>query len=97
MLSLEPSVERLRGERRHAPRIGTPQLTAWLSGPIRTPAIVRNVSAGGACIEPILPLRSGVELVVELRDGDETLGSCRAEVVRADGPMVALRFLESPC
>lgn len=82
-------------DRRAALRIATRGLTAWIrGGAVQTPAVVRDVSATGARIEPLLPLKRDQRVRAELVFGDVVVGARRALVVRSDGEDVGLRFVD---
>ena len=80
-------------ERRGALRRDTRGIRAWLSGPVETLASVRNLSATGAEIEPILPLRHGVRLTVSIFHGSQVVATRDATVVRTSSTLAAVRFL----
>jgi hypothetical protein len=81
-------------DRRSALRIKTSGMVAWISGDVHTPALVRDVSATGARIEPVLPLPRLASVRAELLFGDLVIGERRARVVRSDGAEAGLRFLD---
>jgi PilZ domain-containing protein len=81
-------------DRRAAVRIATHGLTAWISGTVKTPAVVRDVSATGARIEPVLPLLPTQCVRAELLFGDTLVCERRARVVRCQGDQVGLRFVD---
>ena len=81
-------------DRRAALRIATHGLTAWISGPVQTPAVVRDVSATGARLEPLLPLAPHLCVRAELLFADLVVGDRRARVVRNRGDEVGIRFID---
>ena len=81
-------------DRRGMVRIATHGLTAWVSGIVKTPAVVHDVSATGARLEPALPLRAGYAVRVELCFRDAVICERRARVVRCKGDMVGIRFVD---
>ena len=83
----EESAER-RGALRHATR----SLSARISGAVATLATVLDLSASGAAIEPLLPLRRGARLTIELLHRDTVILKRDALVVRTDPVSVGLCF-----
>src|SRR5262249_35432129 len=69
-------------ERRKALRHTTQGISAVVSGPVETPASLRNLSSSGAAIEPILPIRRGARLTLSILFGSRVVATRRAIVVR---------------
>lgn len=90
----KPADVQMRLDRRAAMRITTNGLRAWISGPVQTPAVVRDVSATGARLLPLLPLRRDLCVNAELLFADVVVGERRARVVRSDGDHVGIRFID---
>src|SRR5262249_655336 len=51
----------LASERRGALRHKTHGIRGWVSGPVETSAAIKNLSASGAAVAPMLPLRRGAK------------------------------------
>jgi len=81
-------------ERRASMRTSTRGLTAWIIGRVRTPAVVHDVSATGARVEPLLPLHPHQQVRAELIFGDTLICERRARVVRCRGGEVGLQFTD---
>lgn len=93
-LFAEPAELRGCRDRRSAMRIATHGLTAWISGPVHTPAVVRDVSATGARLEPLVPLPHDACVRAELLFADVVIGDRRARVVRTRGSEAGIRFID---
>jgi hypothetical protein len=83
-------------DRRGAPRLRTPGLTAWISGPVSTPATVENLADGGARLRPFVPLRRHVRLRLTLALDGVALSRI-AVVVYVFAGAVGVRFVDRSC
>jgi hypothetical protein len=84
-----------RIERRHAPRSEGRDLVAWLSGAVHSPALVLDVAAGGVLLFPIIPMRVGQRVAVDLKLNERTIAVRLGVVVRAADNMAAVRFIDT--
>lgn len=79
-------------DRRSALRRATHNLSARIRGAVTTTATVLDLSASGAAIRPLVPIRCGTKVTLEFLHRDVAVVHREAVVVRSDRETVGLRF-----